>query len=438
MSQYILHPKQWKALQLSKEKLVSAYLGGIRSGKTITGSHFALENIITKPSQLGGIFSNTNKQLNKATLKEFKQVLASYGFYENEQYLVNKNPERIFSYRSKFTAHDGVWSFYNGCQVFTFSLETQIRGIEMGWVWGDEIQEASIDQLNVVLGRMSGSRNPRTFYTLTPPHSNPEIDELIYGENRIPLVIGTTYDNANNLPPNYLETLESIYDKYTFRREVLCERVTMAGMNWLYAFDRQKHVSPEARYEPENMVYVSFDFNVNPFVCVLAHRGVRNGRRYIHYFDSIVLNPEQIQGMEYIDAIVSEIRKRTPVQSKFNLYQITGDTSGRSQNIIGKVGETVWNKLIRTFNVSMNQLNLPRTNPTHQESRVLCNAIFTNYDQVLINPKNKELIRDCEFVKAKPDGSLMKDNRSNVTQQADLLDCIRYDLNAFNREYIAI
>lgn len=93
------------------------------------------------------------------------------------------------------------------------------------------------------------------------------------------------------------------------------------------------------------------------------------------------MNPEQIQGMEYIDAIVAEIRKRTPQQSKFNLYQITGDTSGRSQNIIGKVGETVWNKLIRTFNVSINQLTLPRTNPTHQESRVLCNAIFTSYDE---------------------------------------------------------
>lgn len=435
---YVLHRKQIEALILTEHQPICAYLGGIRSGKTITGAHFILKMISERPNELGGIFSNTNKQLTKATLKEFKQVLATYGFYENEHYLVNKNPERMFNYRSKFTDHTGVWSFINRAQVYTFSLETQIRGIEFGYVNGDEIQDATIDQLNVVLGRMSGSKNPRTFYTLTPPHSNPEIDELIYGENHIPLVVGTTYDNANNLPANYLETLERIYDKYTFRRDVLCERVTMAGMNWLYAFDRQKHVSPKARYELSNMVYVSFDFNVNPFVCVLAHRGVNNGKRYIHYFDSIILNPEQIQGMEYIDAIVAEIRKRTPQQSKFNLYQITGDTSGRSQNIIGKVGETVWNKLIRTFNVSINQLTLPRTNPTHQESRVLCNAIFTSYDEVLINPKNKELIRDCEFVKAKPDGSIMKDNRSNVTQQADLLDCIRYDLNAFNREYIAI
>ena len=432
----VLHQKQWKALQLSEVEPVAAYLGGIRSGKTITGSHFAINMIVKRPKELGGIASNNNKQLTKATLKEFKQVLALYGLYENEHYYVNKNPEKHFNYRSKFTDHTGVWSFYNGAQIYTFSLETQIRGVEFGWAWLDEIQEASLDQLNIVLGRMSGSKHPRTFYTLTPPHSNPDIDELIYGDNKIPLVVGTTYDNQRNLPSNYIDTLEKVYDKYTFRREVLCERVTLAGMNWLYAFDRQRHVSDLAVYEPSNMVYVSFDFNVNPFVCTLAHRGVKNGKRYIHYFDTVVITPEHIQGMEYIDAIVKIIKDRTPAQARYNLYQVTGDTSGRSQNVLGKVGTTIWDKVVRTFGISLNQLHLNSTNPTHQEARVLCNAMFSNYDEILIHPKNKELIRDCEFVKAKADGHRMKDNRSDITQQSDLLDAMIYDLNMWNRDFI--
>ena len=436
MSNFILHKKQKAAIDLIKgDTQIAAYLGGIRSGKTITGSHFALDCILNRRTELGGIASNTNKQLTKATLKEFKQVLASYGLLENEHYLVNKSPDRLFRYRSKFTDHAGVWSFFNGAQIYTFSLETQIRGVEFGWVWLDEIQSASIDDLNVVLGRMSGSKNPKTFYTLTPPHSNPEIDELIYGENHLPLVVGTTYDNKH-LPPNYIKTLEQTYDKYTFRREVLCERVTMAGLNWLYSFDRQRHVSDAAQYQPNQMVYVSFDFNVNPFVCTLSHRGVANGKRFIHYFDTVVLTPEDIQGKEYIEAIVEEIKRRTPAQARHNLYMITGDVSGRQKNVIGKVGESVWNKVIRTFNISVNQVKLPTHNPTHHDSRTLCNAIFTNYGDVLIHPKNKELIRDCEFAKAKPDGSLLKDSRAIETQQLDLLDAMRYDLNTWNADFI--
>lgn len=435
---YILHTKQKAALDLSKVESVCAYLGGIRSGKTITGAHFILEMISNRPNELGGVFSNTNRQLTKATLKEFKAVLSSYGLYENDWYVVNKNPEKIYNYRSKFSDHSGVWSFKNGAQIFTFSLETQIRGVEFGYVWGDEIQDAKINELNIVLGRMSGSRYPKTFYSLTPPHSNPEIDELIYGDNHIPLIVGTTYDNANNLPDNYLESLEKIYDKYTFRREVLCERVTLAGLNWLYAFDRQRHVSDRAVYEPEQMVYVSFDFNCSPFVCTLAHRYVKDGKRVIHYFDSIVLNPEMIAGQEYISAIVQEVKRRTPAQARYNLYQITGDASGRSNNILAKVGENIWSSIIRAFGVGLNQINVGRSNPSHQDSRTLVNAIFTNYDEVLIHPKNKELIRDCEFVKAKGDGSIVKDNRSDITQQSDLLDAMRYDLHAFNGDFIKI
>ena len=292
--------------------------------------------------------------------------------------------------------------------------------------------------MNVVLGRMSGSQEPRTFYCLTPPGSNPDIDELIYGENAIPTVFGTTYDNSDNLPPGYIEMLQKTYDKYTFAREVMCERVTMAGFNWLYSFDRAKHVSDRAIYQPNQLVYVSFDFNTNPYVCVLSHRGYNpeTKKQYIHYFDSIELTPNMIQGKEYITAIVDEIKARTPNQAKVNAYMITGDASGRSQSVLTKVGATAWSMVMDAFNISPQSIVVPRKNSTHIDSRVLCNSIFSNFPELLIHPKNKNLIRDCEFVKAKNDGSIMKDNRQNVLEQADLFDALRYDLATFNADWI--
>jgi hypothetical protein len=440
MIEFVLHKKQKKALNLVLTPFtrVCAYVGGIRSGKTIVGSHYALQMIIERPSEVGGILANTNKQLTKATLKEFKGVLASYNLYEGVDYLVNKNPERLFNYRSKFTDHAGVWSFWNGAQVFTFSLETQIRGVEFGWSWCDETQEASIDSLNIVLGRMSGSDNAKTFYTMTPPSANPDIDELIYGDNAIPTVFGTTYDNQKNLPEGYIETLARMYDKYTFAREVMCERVTMAGFNWLYSFDRSKHVSDKAIYNPKQLVYVSFDFNTNPYVCVLSHRGINpdTGKQYIHYFDSIELTPEMIQGKEYIQAIVDEVKARTPYQAKVNAYMITGDASGRSQSVLTKVGATAWSMVIEAFNISPSSIVVPRHNPTHVDSRVLCNSLFSNFPELLMHPKNKNLIRDCEFAKAKADGHRLKDSRTNVLQQLDLMDALVYDLSTFNGDWI--
>jgi phage terminase large subunit-like protein len=218
MKRYNLNPKQHETLTASETERLYAYVGGIRSGKTITGAHWALHNIIHQPEIKGGIFSNTVSQLNTATLSEFIGVLEAYGLYKGEHYVANKDPERYFGYKSKFEKHNGVWSFMNGAQVITFSIETMIRGIELGWCWGDEVQDAAIDSLNIVMGRMSGAKFPRTLWTMTPPMDNPDIDELIWGEKHIAHTIGTTYDNSANLPEGYIEQLEKTYDSLTFKR----------------------------------------------------------------------------------------------------------------------------------------------------------------------------------------------------------------------------
>ena len=145
-----------------------------------------------------------------------------------------------------------------------------------------------------------------------------------------------------------------------------------------------------------------------------------------------------IQGKEYIRAIVDEVKARTPYQAKVNAYMITGDASGRGQSVLTKVGATAWSMVMEAFNISPSSIVVGRSNATHVDSRVLCNSLFSNFPELLIHPKNKNLIRDCEFVKAKPDGHILKDNRANVLQQADLFDAMRYDLHTFNGDWIQI
>ena len=146
------------------------------------------------------------------------------------------------------------------------------------------------------MGRMSGAKFPRTLWTMTPPMDNPDIDELIWGEKAIPHTIGTTYDNKANLPEGYIEQLAKTYDALTFKREVLAERVTMYGLNWLYsALNVQSILAARRHTIPCMPVYVSIDFNNNPFTAIFAHRG-RNAKTASSSFTTSMklrLTPDQ-------------------------------------------------------------------------------------------------------------------------------------------------
>jgi len=433
-----LHERQTKAFLATEKYKLVAYLGGIRSGKTITGANYALYRLAKYPNQTGIIAANTHKQLTKSTLKEFKQVLAESGIYEGTQYVINKNPERFFKgVKSKFDEHNGVISFINGAQILTVSLEQQVRGIEAGWQWVDEFQDSKVEELRVLQGRMSGSAAPSILYTGTPPKSNPEIEEFIWENPDLYLVTGTTFDNRANLPDSFFDLLKN-YDEYTYRREVMAERVKIPGKQWMYAFNREKHVSDRAEYDHTKTVYVSFDFNVSPTVALLAHRGdrVRHGKDYIHYFDEVVLRPDQIVDETFIRAVCYEIAKKTPQNWKRKDYRITGDSAGQSQNVLARVGMNAFTEIGEALKIPTSAFQLHKSNPRHIDSRELCNSILAHHPEILLHPRCKNTILDLDNVAAKHDGGILKDNRSSEYQRADLFDAFRYDLHAWNKDFI--
>jgi hypothetical protein len=427
-----LHPKQGKAIFATETSQMVAYLGGIRSGKTITGAAFAHLMISNNPEQIGIIAANTNKQLTKSTLKEFKKVLAAGNLMEGTEYVINKNPERFFTgIKSKFDEHNGVISFCNGAQILTVSLEQQVRGIEAGWQWVDEFQDSKLEELRVLQGRMSGAEKIRILYTGTPPKHNPEIEDFIWDNKDLKLITGTTFDNKRNLPKAFFDILKN-YDDYTFRREVLAERVKIPGRQWMYAFNRSLHVSDKAVYRPNLPVYVSFDFNCNPIVAVLSHRG----SNFIHYFDEVIITPDLVGTGTFIEAVCYEIVRRTSDNFLRGDYFVTGDASGKSQNVANKVGFNNFSQIEQVLKVQRNRMNVASSNPNHIDSRELCNAIFTHYKEIYFHPKMKRAIYDLENVAPKPDGSIKKDSRSDESQHADVLDAIRYDLHAWNGDFI--
>src|SRR5688572_30171846 len=112
-------PKQYEILDLtlSGKLKYGLFCGGVGSGKTATGSHFAIDRINNNPETIGFIGANTYKQLDQSTLKAFFGFLEKYEI----EYTFNKAPK--YNYKSQFKKHDGIISFPNGCQIITRSLD---------------------------------------------------------------------------------------------------------------------------------------------------------------------------------------------------------------------------------------------------------------------------------------------------------------------------
>lgn len=422
MNKYILSAKQKKAISFTSFQF--QFIGGIRSGKTIAGAHFMVDDIIVRPHIKKIIFSNTTGQLSKSTLHEFMNVLAAYGLMEGAAYVKNKNPKKFFGYDSMYDDHSGIWSFKNGAQILVYSLDQPIRGTEFGTAWGDEVQDAKKERIDLVLGRMSED-NPKTLYTLTPPRNNPEINEWVF-DGDIPKVIATTYDNEDNLPKGYIKMLYDTFDPLTFDREVMANEAKSVENRFAYEFT-DHHINAHADYEEGMPVYLSFDFNVNPGTCIAWQEGTyEDGKPWIHYFDEIVVQ----------DADVYKMCDR--VMSKFpnDYLKVTGDRTALKKEFAQRTNAVnTWTIIKKELGLTDAQLQLV-TNPRTENVKMLCNSLLAKHNEIFFHPRMKNTIRDLRFVTVDGDGKINKKNRKDVLQQADLLDCWKYSCWTFHRKFV--
>lgn len=426
MSKYVLYNKQEQAIRFQGSQF--QFLGGIRSGKTITGAHFMMEDIVKRPKTKKIIFSNTTGQLSKSTLHEFMLVLSSYGWHEGHAFVVNKNPKKYFGYDSMYTDHNGIWSFRNGAQILTYSLDQQIRGTEFGTAWGDEVQDAKKEKLDMVLGRMSEA-NPKTLYTLTPPRNNPDINEWVF-DGDIPKVVATTYDNEENLPEGYIDTLKKSFYPIMFNREVLAMEAKEVSNRFAFEFT-DHHINAHADYQEGYPVYLSFDFNVNPGTCIAWQEGTYeeyepdSDGKWIHYFEEIIVANADVYQM------CDKIKARFPND---NLI-VTGDRTALKKEFTHR------NNAVNTWTIIKKELGLINNlhlvvNPRTENAKILCNSMLAKHNEIFFHPRMKSLIYDLRFVQVDQDGKIIKKDRSKPEQQADLLDCWKYSCWTFHRDFV--
>ncbi len=117
---------------------------------------------------------------------------------------------------------------------------------------------------------------------------------------------------------------------------------------------------------------------------------------------------------------------------------VTGDASGMHRSVVLGNNANAYTIIQTELSIHKGQMRIPTSNPRLIDNQVLINSILSQGD-VRINAKRAApLIYDLNHVRTNADGSIIKANRNDPTQQADALDTFRYYCNVFHPNVLAV
>lgn len=186
---------------------------------------------------------------------------------------------------------------------------------------------------------------------------------------------------------------------------------------WAFAFNRSKHVKTGLVADRAHLLYLSWDFNRNPVCCsVIQHI---EAERVIRVLESIKIP----------NSGVDELCEQILVKYPNFLYIVTGDYSGHTPTSLYKEQITNYSVIRKKLgNLSDGQIKT-KVNPRLEKNRTLFNMVLQYYGFEVDDINAKAAIFDLENVQSGADGSIIKEDRKDPKQQADILDTMRYLVN---------
>jgi hypothetical protein len=190
------------------------------------------------------------------------------------------------------------------------------------------------------------------------------------------------------------------------------------------AFDEERHVFDNLDFEQGKTPFISIDFNLNPFVAVIGQ--YRIGKTFeIDFLREIVIENGTI------DKMINELKAYERI---LPMCRLTGDSMGNRRDIAQRDNSSYYLLLMKGLRLAERQIVVPN-NPTHENSRADFNYVLANA-VVRVDSRMKHFIRDLKYVEVDNEGKIIKSDRTKQAQQADALDCGRYAINTFARQWI--
>lgn len=194
---------------------------------------------------------------------------------------------------------------------------------------------------------------------------------------------------------------------------------------WLYAF-QQHHVRDRIPFMPSFPVYISFDFNNDPFACTAWQFSPHKGTQ-----DSFIHCIKEFTGKLKIEEMCQQIRTTYPS----SILYVTGDRSGQNEDV-GR-NQTLYQLIAAHLGVNKKLLDLNNTNLEHADSRIFMNAMFANYPNIRISREGcPNLVRQSQQAKVdiecKKPSQLLKDRGQ---YKNDEFDSMRYFFQTYFHQF---
>lgn len=391
---------------------------------TETGSLWTLKQAMQTPKDVYGLISaNTYRQLADSTVRNLYKNLKLWG--------IPHRPEKIPAAPRPFTIE--IWNGKHFISVLCRSLDNyeMLSGIELGWFWLDEVFQTEKAAVELVFARDRDTRMELNQGLLTTTLDDPsswmhEMFVTNYDDDLMEVIYAPTEVNRENLPEGYIEGLKKTYDPRNFARMVEAKWITLSAGRIYHAFDKDKHVSDDAEFNPALPILWAHDFNIavnapiSSCLCQIKRSiGPLGWRNELIVFDEIVLDSADTND------VIKEMDSR---RWKYKLVDqsqvyIFGDASGRSRDTRSKSSDYDILAQAGFYNQRVPNINPPIRTRHNEVNALLKNALGDT--RLFIHPRCKTLISGLDTVQLK-DGShyIEKETRSqHITTSLGYLIC---------------
>lgn len=361
--------------------------------------------------------------IKKTTLETFKKLVPSNfvkSYNQQDQVYTFTNESQIFFMSENFD-HDKDFDAFKGLEVNGFLLE-QI----------EELQEKLLEICFIRAGRWLIPKMPPKPLILA--NVNPT---LLWPKKKI-------FDRwqKNELPDDWFYQPAKISDNPTlYNDKAYMHNVTahlddltkkrLIDGDWsafavdkpyLYNFKIDRHSIPQSEFKPSKFlpIIISFDFNKEPMTAIVGQK-IDMMTGYI--FDEFEIGNGSTE--EMCEEVLAKYK-----DWHYNM-QITGDATGRNRTALTRGNLNHYRVIKEKLSVIDEFLIVPKTNPSHKDSRVLGNSVL-QHAKFFITNNCEKTIMDCVYAQVDEFGELIK----TKDEGRHFFDNYRYMYHAFYPDFI--
>ena len=368
-------------------KDIALYQGGFGSGKTFSGSLLGIALCLKYPKIRGLVGAQTYALLSDTTLKQYFEHLETMGYVAGVHY--------------EYNVSKMILQFKNGSEILFRHLQepNKLKSLNLGFVEIEEMSDTPESTFLMLLSRLRQKNIwGKEFQYRLFGHTNPEMSKgWIYKyfveqkPDNFRIIFAPSTQNTF-LSPDYVEDLRKIYDEQYYRINVLGEFGDYTSGLVVKGFTND-NIAP-ITYQPNMPLHLTWDFNVDPMSCILAHKTADK----VFYFDEFILENASTE------QTIKEVIKRYP-DHKASII-INGDASGDNRSTQSEWSNYVIirNALKKHYKNNNIHLHLRPSNPRIKNRIAAFNAKVLSYDGkrgLYVDPKCEKLLYNIYNLKYK-------------------------------------